>query len=228
MSKTILLVSGKFLSMKNDGTPNAGGLVYLWEPGTSTPLTTYSDADLTTPNAHPVVLDAAGRAAIYFDGNADITVRDSDSTVLYTQSDVNPLEITSTVHYTTETTLTVSSNGSWITTTADITLPAAITAGNGWQVYIKNLDTDSINIIRTSSGDTLNNATANMVLPPNQSVSILVNDGEDGFDIFLNSLLEVGTGTSGQVLGYTASGPAWQSVDLVNAGSDLYLYNNFT
>ena len=90
MASTILFVSGKFLSFKNDGTTNNGGLVYFWEPGTSTPKTTYSDSALTTPNAHPVVLDAAGWAVIYFSGNADLTVKDSASVTLYTQPNVNP------------------------------------------------------------------------------------------------------------------------------------------
>jgi hypothetical protein len=35
--------------------------LYWYESGTSTPLATYSDEALTTPNANPVVADAAGR-----------------------------------------------------------------------------------------------------------------------------------------------------------------------
>ncbi len=228
MATTILIVSGKFLSMKNDGTPNSGGLVYFWDPGTATPKTTYSNSSLTTANAHPVVLDSAGRAIIYFSGNADITVADSASVTIYTQANVNPVTVTSTANITTATTLDSTHNGKWITTTANITLPTATSAGTGWQVHLKSLSTSTIVISRSSGGDTLNGALSSLNLPANESVSIIVNNGVTGFNIFFNALLEIGTGINGQVIGYAANGPAWQTVDLINAGNDLYLYNNFT
>src|SRR3990172_580529 len=228
MATTLLFVPGEVLSFKNEGTPNAGGKVYFWEAGTSTPKATYTTLALSIANAHPVILDSAGRATVYFSGDADVTVTDSDDVTLYTQPNVNPSQTTSSTHFTTNTTLDSTHNGKWITTTADITLPAAIAVGTGWQIHLKNLSTSSINAIRTSSSDTLNNAAATLILPANESLAIIVNDGETGFDIFYNPLLEVGTGIDGQVMGYGATGPAWQSVDLINAGNDLYLYANFT
>ena len=43
-----------------------GGLLYFYAAGTSTPRNTYSDYDLATANANPVVLDSSGRVgAIY-------------------------------------------------------------------------------------------------------------------------------------------------------------------
>lgn len=51
--------------LDDSGNPLVGGLLYSYAAGTSTPLSTYSDSALTTPNANPVVLDAAGRATIY-------------------------------------------------------------------------------------------------------------------------------------------------------------------
>jgi len=228
MATTLLFVSGKVLSFKNDGTPNAGGKLYFYEVGTSTPKATYTTLALAIANAVPVILDSAGRATVYFSGDADVTVTDSDDVTLYTQPNVNPPETTSSTHITTATTLDSSHNGKWITTTANITLPAAISVGTGWQIHLKNLSTSSISVIRTSSSDTLNNAAATLVLPANESMAVIVNNGVTGFDIFYNPLLEIGTGISGQVLGYSSTGPAWQSVDLINAGNDLYLFNNFT
>ena len=228
MAATILIVSGKFLSMKNDGTPNNGGLVFFWQPGTSTPLTTYSNSALSIANAHPVVLDAAGRGIIYFSGNADITVRDSASALLYTQTNVNPQTTANTVHITTPTTLDATHNGKWITTTVGVTLPTAISAGSGWWINLKNLASTSIVVSRGTSGDTLNNVLSGLTLPPKQSVNIIVNNGVTGFDIFFNPLLEIGSGISGQVLGYDALGPVWQTVDLRSVGNKLYLFNNFT
>lgn len=44
-----------------NGDPLAGGKLYSYEAGTSTALALYSDVDLTTPYANPLVLDADGR-----------------------------------------------------------------------------------------------------------------------------------------------------------------------
>lgn len=43
-----------------NGVPMKGGFLYTYISGTSTPLNTYSDSALTTPNTNPIVLDAAG------------------------------------------------------------------------------------------------------------------------------------------------------------------------
>lgn len=48
------------------GVPYAGGLLYFYTTGTSTPANTYSDSTLLVPNANPVVLDSAGRAGNIF------------------------------------------------------------------------------------------------------------------------------------------------------------------
>jgi parallel beta-helix repeat protein len=47
------------------GKPLAGGLVYTYAAGTSTPLATYTDSTGTTPNTNPVVLDSGGFASIW-------------------------------------------------------------------------------------------------------------------------------------------------------------------
>lgn len=51
------------------GNPLAGGKVYTYAAGTSTPLATYTDRGGTTPNANPVILDASGRADIWLSTN---------------------------------------------------------------------------------------------------------------------------------------------------------------
>ncbi len=43
-----------------NGVPLAGGLVYFYVSGTTTPQNTYSDPDLTTPNTNPIVLNSGG------------------------------------------------------------------------------------------------------------------------------------------------------------------------
>lgn len=72
----------------NNGLVCNGCKLYAFAAGTSTPQNTYSDAALTSANAHPVVLDSAGRATVFLsstsykfrlDSAADVTLWTVDS-----------------------------------------------------------------------------------------------------------------------------------------------------
>ena len=45
----------------NNGLPLAGGLLYTYQAGSSTPLTTYTTVNGTIPNSNPIILDSSGR-----------------------------------------------------------------------------------------------------------------------------------------------------------------------
>ena len=47
----------------NNGVPLAGGLIYTYAAGTTTPIATYTSSSGATPQANPIVLDAGGRVA---------------------------------------------------------------------------------------------------------------------------------------------------------------------
>lgn len=92
----------------------ANGTLQFYDKGTTTPKATYSDEELTTPNANPVELDASGRAEteIWLDGEYSVVLRDEDATVVWTR-DVVP-EVSPTTSLPDPTTLpggTVQSNG---------------------------------------------------------------------------------------------------------------------
>lgn len=64
-----------------NGTPESGGKIYFYVVGTTTPIITYSDTALTTPNANPVVMDASGWVApIYISSETayDYIVKSAD------------------------------------------------------------------------------------------------------------------------------------------------------
>lgn len=61
----------------NNGDPLNGGKVYTYVVGTTTPKATYSNYNLATLNANPIVLDSAGRASIYGTGLFRMIVTDS-------------------------------------------------------------------------------------------------------------------------------------------------------
>ena len=51
----------------SNGDPLAGGKLYFYGAGTTTPQATFTDASGGTPNANPVILDANGEADVWLD-----------------------------------------------------------------------------------------------------------------------------------------------------------------
>ena len=61
-----------------DGVPLAGGKVYTYAAGTTTPQPTYTDSTGATANSNPIILDARGEANIWL-GEATYKFRLTDS-----------------------------------------------------------------------------------------------------------------------------------------------------
>lgn len=49
----------------SNGDPLAGGKLYTYQTGTSTPQLTYTDATGLVPNSNPIILDADGEASVW-------------------------------------------------------------------------------------------------------------------------------------------------------------------
>lgn len=47
----------------NAGLPLSGGIIYTYQAGSTTPLTTFTTSSGLTPNTNPIILDSAGRFA---------------------------------------------------------------------------------------------------------------------------------------------------------------------
>ena len=80
-----LLPNGKQTFFDNSGNPLSAGKVYFYIPNTSTLKTTWVDADKNTANSNPVILDGAGRAIIYGDGEYRQVVRDRNNNLVWDQ-----------------------------------------------------------------------------------------------------------------------------------------------
>lgn len=62
MSVNLSLLAGAGAQFfTNSGVPLAGGLLYTYNAGTTTPAATYTSNTGVTPNSNPIVLDSAGR-----------------------------------------------------------------------------------------------------------------------------------------------------------------------
>jgi hypothetical protein len=86
---TAVLLTEPLLQFFDDnGDPLSGGKIYTYAAGTTTPKATYTAADGLTPNANPVILDAAGRAAIWISGSYKIVVKTSADVTISTTDNI--------------------------------------------------------------------------------------------------------------------------------------------
>jgi len=72
----------------SDGNPLAGGKVYTYAAGTSTPKATYTDAAGVVPNTNPIILNARGEATVFWSGSYKVTITTSADVTIYTQDNV--------------------------------------------------------------------------------------------------------------------------------------------
>lgn len=72
-----------------DGAPLAGGKLYTYEAGTTTPKATYVDRN-GTPNTNPVIMDSEGYADVWIDsGYYKFVLKDSLDNVLWTKDQLS-------------------------------------------------------------------------------------------------------------------------------------------
>lgn len=80
---------GPFRAFDADGLPLAGGKLYTYAAGTTTPKATYTTEAAGTPNTNPVILDADGYANVWLgDGSYKLVLKTSADVTLWTIDDV--------------------------------------------------------------------------------------------------------------------------------------------
>ena len=158
---TFRLSGPRFYAWDANGAPLAGGEVYAYEAGTSTPKDTYTDSEKSATNANPVPLDASGSAAIALDGSYKIVVKDSAGVTIFTQDNVT------TPPTGTDVTLAVAAAqvvpafadlGSAATQTVDGTVKRCLVAGygsstDGGGAHYKRVDAQPAHTLRFRSID---------------------------------------------------------------------------
>ena len=65
MATTSLAPTPKLQFFDANGAPLAGGLLYTYEAGSTTPLVTYTDSTGVSANTNPIVLDSRGEANVW-------------------------------------------------------------------------------------------------------------------------------------------------------------------
>lgn len=106
------------------GTPYAGGSLTFYASGTTTPLNTYSDKNLTIANTNPVVLDSAGRAGSIFLQNLayKVVLEDVNLNVIWTMDPVYASDFSTVAQFLSG---SGSPNGSVAGSAGSATIPAS-------------------------------------------------------------------------------------------------------
>lgn len=81
------------------GSPYAGGKLYIYSPGTTTLLSIYTDEDMLTPAANPIVADSAGIFSPVFMAELSFKAvfQDSDGNVIKTVDPAYSIGLTSNI-----------------------------------------------------------------------------------------------------------------------------------
>lgn len=79
------------LDLDLNGLPLAGGKIYTYAAGTSTPLATYTDSTGLVANANPIILDASGQAHIWLTCGTGykFVFKDAGDGTLYTENGIS-------------------------------------------------------------------------------------------------------------------------------------------
>ena len=79
----------------DNGVPLAGGLIYTYQAGSSTPLVTYTTNNGTIANANPIVLDASGRTPqqlwLLTGFSYKFVLQNSDAVLIQTLDNIYPI-----------------------------------------------------------------------------------------------------------------------------------------
>ncbi|HEX7932540.1 MAG TPA: hypothetical protein VF573_05615 [Paraburkholderia sp.] len=174
----------RFLKIDGNGSlvPNAGGFVYTFSAGTTTPVDTWTNSDGDGPGGaaqeNPIELDADGRppSPIFLLGTGyKFAVHDSDDVLLYTIDNVEDSGLTfasqwgvllgTGVSYTDGETIAVTTRLALIDSSGGATtiyLPASADASQ--PLTVKNMGTNAVTL--TADGtDTLEGSLSTITIP---------------------------------------------------------------
>lgn len=193
MADALRLPFSSEVILDDNGDPANGAKIEVFESGTSTPLTVYSDSDLMSSAANPIVCGSGGVCPVrYINTSAwKATFKDSaDATITrYTTLDSEPgaVDHSSYLTGTVEPSRSVISKTTTYTTDSDdlgkeincdasggdftITLLSAVTATDGGSYVIKNSASSGNVTVSAGGGQTIDGQTSH-ILNPYDSITV--------------------------------------------------------
>ena len=98
---TYLTPSPKIQFFDANGNPLAGGKLYTYASGTSTPLATYTDYTGTTANTNPIILDSRGECNLWLSGALyTLTLKTATDVLIWSVDGVNGSFTAANISYT--------------------------------------------------------------------------------------------------------------------------------
>jgi len=89
-----VLLTPPYLQFEDEnGVPLAGGKVFTYAAGTTTPKATYTDSSASQQLPNPIILDAAGRATIWIQGAYKIVVQDAAGVTIRTTDNITSFTV---------------------------------------------------------------------------------------------------------------------------------------
>jgi hypothetical protein len=177
-----------FQVTNSSGTPQSGAIIRFFAAGTSNTRAVYSDLGLSTSLGVTVTTNSAGRPAASSGAGAEVivytgttpykvTAETSAGVSLWSFDNVigaldtssfltgSVIAETPVLTKTSDYTILVADQGSVINanptgSTFTLTLPSAVTAGDGWRIHIRHTGTANSVNIATVSAQTINGASA--------------------------------------------------------------------
>lgn len=172
---------GERITDDSTGAPISGATVYFYDAQTDNPKTVYADADLSASLGTSVVTDSQGyptsdgttRTLIYVGTAAyKIVIKDADDNTIATHDDVpgavqsaSPTDVSVTASFPVVTkslayTVLAADQNSLFKvncSSADVTLtlPSAVTVGNGWSIRIQHAGSANQALLATVSSQTI-------------------------------------------------------------------------
>lgn len=177
----------------SNGDPLNGGKLTYYNAGTLTARTVYKDADEAVAWSQPVTLDSAGRltASVYVPtGEFKEKLTTSGDVEIFTEDEIPGAVVTVDVNYARPQPPVVVKAASYTVTTDDLgslfsidssgaavtmTLPSAVTAGNGaWLAFQKTAGGNTVTIA-TSASQTINGSSSVTLRPTNHRLELVSN-----------------------------------------------------
>ena len=171
---------GRYRAFDANVDPLAGGKLYTYEAGTSTPKATYTDKDAGTANTNPVIMDSQGYADVWLDvGGYKFVLTDENDVTQWTADDIDGGGSegygSSVISRSSGFTLsTLEQNNAIVCTQAlTVSLLSAAVAGDGFVAVLINTSTGNVTV--DPDGSELIDGASTLIIPSMSSVTLFCN-----------------------------------------------------
>ena len=181
---------GVYQAFDDNGDPLAGGFLYTYEAGTSTPKATYMDSSGApiSQNTNPVELDASGMANVWLgDGGYKFILKDANLNTIFTVDNIGGTNDTAfgasvnAISTNTVINVTYANSVNICTGSPTLSLLTNASAGEGFYFSVKNQGSGVVTL-DPDGGETIDGQSTKSI-GPNQS-ALIISNGTQWYTLF--------------------------------------------